>query len=68
MYKRVFRFVLKLEIGRGEVEMGRRSPQVITEDVKHCFDFTLFEWCLSLVQHYLANCRQNFYVTATFFE
>jgi hypothetical protein len=27
MYKRVFRFILKLEIGRGEVEMGRRSPQ-----------------------------------------
>ena len=26
MYKRVFRFILKLEIGRGEVEMGRRSP------------------------------------------
>jgi hypothetical protein len=26
MYKRVFRFILKLKIGRGEVEMGRRSP------------------------------------------
>ena len=28
MYKRVFRFILKLEIGRGEVEMGRRSPHI----------------------------------------
>ncbi len=25
MYKKVFQFVLKLEIGRDEVEMGRRS-------------------------------------------
>jgi hypothetical protein len=30
MYKRVFRFILKLEIGQGEVEMGRRSPQLFS--------------------------------------